>query len=106
MKTTVAILIALVFVFATCKNNQPADRKLIIQPDPTAMLVPDSLKYLLPVLDSVWYRDQLYRFDLNSGSLKEQQIKGKAFRKNAEKVRAFDQQNLVIVEEILKKHGG
>ena len=66
MKTTIPVLIILLFVFATCKNKQQSERKLVLHPDPGALLVPDSLRYLLPVLDSVWYRDQLYRHDLNN----------------------------------------
>ena len=105
MKLYFPIGVFFLFVFATCRqvNNRIPD--LIITPDPSAMLVPDSLRYLLPILDSVWYRDQLYRHHLNSGTDKEQKKKNEEFKKVQELVTEWDKKNMQIIDTIIAKHG-
>ena len=97
---TISLLSMIIFI--ACKTNKLLNRELVIYPDPTAILVPDSLKHLIPILDSVWYRDQFYRYDLKTISLKDQR---KEFERNAAKVREWDAKNLAIVEEIIQKYG-
>ena len=105
MHFTVIRSCLLLLLFAACKSQKTAERRLIIYPDPSTRFISDSFRHLLPILDSIWYRDQFYRYDLYSGSKKEQQKKSKAFKKNGDKVREWDAMNLSIVEGIISKHG-
>lgn len=105
MKYRIFFFSILLFAFTTCKNEKTSEAGLILKPDPTAMLAPDSLRYLLPVLDSVWYRDQLYRYNLNKGSSREQQKRNKEFKKVGALVRKLDRKNLEVVESIIQKYG-
>jgi len=74
-------------------------------PDPTAALVSDSLKYLLPILDTVLLRDLEYRISMQGKSKKQQQRIRKEIASNAGKIAENDKKNLQIVESIISKHG-
>lgn len=74
-------------------------------PDPTAALVSDSIKYLLPILDTVLLRDQEYRISMQGKSKKQQQRIRKEIASNAGKIAENDKRNLQIVESIISKHG-
>ncbi len=92
-------------ILAACKSQKTAERSLVIYPDPSTLTITDSFRHLLPILDTIWYRDQFFRYDLYSGSKKEQQKKSKAFKKNGDKVREWDAMNLSLVDEIISKYG-
>lgn len=78
---------------------------MLKMPDPTAALVSDSLKYLLPILDTVLLRDQEYRISMQGKSKKQQQRIRKEIASNAGKIAENDKRNLQIVESIISKHG-
>ena len=102
MKIFFLALLAFCFCFATCKpepNNLP-EAKWFEFPDITALHTPDSLKYLLPVLDSVFKKDQYYRNTNNDFS--KQTYSKKLLRETQAK---WDKENLETVELILQKHG-
>jgi hypothetical protein len=102
MKTIILALVAFCCCFATCKpepNNLP-EAKWIEFPDITALHTPDSLKYLLPILDSVFKKDQYYRNTYNDFS--KQTYSKELLRKTQAK---WDKENLETVEMILQKHG-
>lgn len=94
-----------ILFYATCKNKQnewdkewEARKALLLMPDPTAVFVPDSLRYLLPILDSVHVKDQEYRFLLRQKPKKVPQYIRKKIAEN-------DIKNLEVVEGIIRKHG-
>jgi hypothetical protein len=103
MKQVFLSLILLVFIFATCKSKDPRQENPALRmPDPTAFYTADSLRYLLPILDSVLIRDQQYRYnvkDKKSGS------RETSSSKHVKEIQANDRLNLRIVEDIIKKHG-
>jgi hypothetical protein len=102
MKNIFLALMAFCFCFATCKSepsNLP-EAKWIELPDITAFHTPDSLKYLLPVLDSVFKKDQYYRNSNNDFS--KQTFSKQLLRETQAK---WDKENLETVEMILQKHG-
>jgi len=74
-------------------------------PDPASVFVADSLKYLLPILDSVLLRDQEYRIPMQGKSKKEQERIRKQIAANTQKITESDKKNLAIIEEIINKHG-
>lgn len=92
-------------LLAACNSQKSTERSLVIYADPTAQFIPDSFKHLLPILDSIWYRDQFYRYDRGTGSKKERKIERKEFKKNGDNIREWDALNLVMVEEIISKYG-
>lgn len=105
MYLTVIRSCLLLLLFAACKSQKTAERRLIIYPDPSIKYIPDTFRHLLPILDSIWYRDQFYRYDLVTSSTKKQNEKSKTFRKNAERVKEWDALNLSMVEDIISKYG-
>jgi hypothetical protein len=105
MKCLSLILIT-VFAFSTCKNKKlPPETSLKIVPDFTTWAIPDSYRVLLPILDSVWYRDQLYRHELNKGDKEEQNIRRKIFNQRSKIVDSLEKINLTIIDSIVKKYG-
>lgn len=86
----------LVFLIA-CKavTDNPDPPEISRSTDFLRQKVADSLKYLIPVLDSVFYRDQLYRGKKNR----------KMFLKYKDKVRSLDSLNLLIVDSIVNRYG-
>jgi hypothetical protein len=107
MRNPLVLLLFGIFVFATCKTNKqaPIEHPLTLIPDVTTWGTPDSLKHLLPILDSVWYRDQMYRHELHKGTKQEQVERLKVFKKRSKIVDSLDQLNLRIVEDILQHYG-
>ena len=71
-------------------------------PDPTAGGVHDSLKYLLPILDSVLLDDQRYRSSMIQATKNKSR---KDFLNFEKKIQQLDEKNLEIVTEIIEKHG-
>lgn len=85
------------FVLVACKTvgDKPDPPDIDVAKDFFRPKVADSLKHLIPILDSVFYRDQLYRGKKNR----------KYFLANGDKVKAIDSLNLIIVDSIIKKYG-
>ena len=78
LKTNSLTMKALLFclaILAACKNHPPPANKVIeakdvftSMKDPFLSFIPDSLKHFIPIFDSVFIHDQLYR-SLNDESL-------------------------------------
>jgi len=100
------LLMASVFVFATCKNRKPPpETPLSMIPDFTTLGIPDSFRALLPILDTVWYHDQLYRHELNKGDKSEQAVRRKIFNQRYRIVDSLDKVNLKIIDILVQKYG-
>lgn len=91
----VAITILLSATSMVGCQSKEREGKPILTPemDPFRAGVPDSLKYLLPILDSVFYSDQKYR----QGS--------QSINKFKNEVGNTDSENLKIVIPIIEKYG-
>jgi len=95
------LLICLLFL-AACKNHPPPANKIIeakdvftSMKDPFLNFIPDSLKHFIPIFDSVFVQDQLYR-SLNDESL---------LLKNKTQQHRLDSINQVIVFNFLDTYG-
>lgn len=87
-----------IFFLAACKHivkAKPSAKKFNWHTMPELMKVPDSLKYLIPVFDTIICDDQKFR-EVNNIALL---IENKAEQDH------LDSQNLVKVEYILSKYG-
>src|SRR4051794_6865535 len=104
MKRLLSFLCPLTLFLFACTNEKPKPNPLLF-PDPTALFVTDSLKYLLPILDSVLANDQKYRYGMNLGSTEERDEKMQQFNRHAKEIRATDQKDLEVVKAIIAKHG-
>lgn len=93
-------------VFSQEKNtlNQHTNSTLdlLISLDLKRQNIKDSLKYLIPILDSVYERDQRFRAKTLNESGEEQMS---IFLSNAKLTHRLDSINISIVENILNKHG-
>jgi hypothetical protein len=89
------LLIVLPFMFFSCNGQEKKAPELTPEIDFLRLGVPDSLKYLLPILDSVLKRDQKYRKGNNPDTL----------LRYSKEIRYIDSINLVIVEPIIKRYG-
>ena len=106
MKVKLITILSFFFLMATCKNKNAVgiDHLLLIK-DPTAYGIADSLKYLIPILDSVFYNDQKFRYDAHLSTESEKKAHVKAFLANRNEIEKIDQRNLQIVKGIIEKHG-
>jgi hypothetical protein len=95
------------FSFSTCSQHED---NVELPPiawnefsDFTALTTPDSLKYLLPILDTVHKRDQYYRsyFSPNNNL----QLTNAQKAKVEKLITKYDKENLKIVSNIIDKHG-
>jgi hypothetical protein len=99
-------LIIFYLLFISCSQQRQqtdADKMfkwLASQKDPLANNVPDSLRYLLPVLDSVWYNDQKYRVGVSESVAKQKQ-----FLEHAKELQEISEKNIKIVSSVLHKYG-
>jgi hypothetical protein len=78
---------------------------LFLYKDITGFSTHDSLKYLLPILDSVLVSDQKYRYGMNQGSKKKQREMMEKMKNNSEEINSIQKKNLEIVTGIIDKHG-
>jgi len=67
--------------------------------------VHDSLKYLVPILDSVFISDQEYRWGMHLQPKEIQEQMQKAIKENETKIKATDERNIKIVTEVLDRYG-
>lgn len=105
MRFLLSSLLAATLLFTACKTREVyPDLKPLRTPDPTAFFVRDSLKYLLPVLDSVLLRDQRYRYGLDK-TKKDRANKARLLKNHAKEVDSLDNMNLRLLENIVTKHG-
>jgi len=97
----------LVSVVLSCKSRvvkkELPDLRSV--PDPMAANVHDSLKHLVPILDSVLISDQEYRWGIHLQPKAIQEKMQKAIKENEEKIKVTDKRNIKIVTEILDKYG-
>lgn len=75
--------------------------------DNSYFFVPDSLKYLIPILDSIRKVDQQYRGEIRSLSTVKQESEWsiKNFENKSTDVKLNDSLNLLVISEILDKYG-
>jgi len=86
----------LLLLFGSCNSSSQQFKKTVpVEIDYFRHFVHDSLKHLLPILDSVYYRDKLYRDN------KDKEI----FRNHSEEIRLFDSINLEVVKPIIDRYG-
>ena len=105
MRLFTFILTITLFCFATCKPNQEKlpEVKWIDFWDVTSLGTPDSLKYLLPILDSVYKKDQYYRTLVSATD--EENNHNFSNKLLWKKIEEWDRENLIVVEKIIAKHG-
>lgn len=102
------INISYLFIFLFCsackntKSEKESGLDILKMPDPTAAGVHDSLKYLLPILDSVLLDDQRYRTSMTKSAKNKNR---KDFLEFEKKIQQLDEKNLKIVTRIIGKHG-
>jgi hypothetical protein len=89
------LLFSTVMLFSGCKSQESPPPPIPPELDILRQDVPDSLKHLLPILDSVYYRDQLYR----GSDIKEISAHKK------ELIRINDSLNLLVIKPIINKYG-
>lgn len=108
------IIWILSFVFSTQLSfsqttNDSKENRLIsaTNHDPFSSSIPDSLKYLIPILDSVRTVDQKYRSNtISNPSSKKQTTKSwKSFENESEQIRISDSLNVLLVTKILDRYG-
>ena len=107
MKSPILCIIVLIFTCATCKQKQKTviDSRYMDFPDMTRLGVADSFKYLFPILDTVYKKDQLYRQALKMSLGNDNKKFAEEFYELRDTVKKWDRENLLVVEEILSKHG-
>lgn len=95
----------IIALFAACApiQKQLPERKWEDIWDPTSLRTPDSLKYLLSLLDTVYKKDQYYRRFLTPKPGEEQVDYPEDLL--WKKIGEWDKENLKVVEEIIAKHG-
>lgn len=97
MKFPFLVLLSL-FIMIGCKSQQKEHKSVgVLTPEIDFLRkgVHDSLKHLFPILDSVFYYDQLYRKNNNGDTIK----------KYSEKIREIDSINLKKIIPIIEKYG-
>jgi hypothetical protein len=101
----------LVFVFTITnviygQNEQddtlPSPFKILYAMDVYRTRAVDSLKYLIPILDSVWESDQKYRYHRANETAA---ASVERFNRHAKEIRYIDSVNVVIVTGILDRYG-
>jgi hypothetical protein len=95
------VLIAAIVVSAsTCKPKQPAtkpkaDYATFLQSDMSKVLVSDSFKFLLPVIDSILLDDQRYRY---GGDMKQ-------YFSNLKEQTRLDSVNVIKIKALVARYG-
>ncbi len=103
------VLLCNIFISACGQTPKDSDKsfKLVYAVDIYRKNVADSLKYLIPILDSVWESDQEYRYGtVNNPKGKVEQEKAmQRFQSHKKEVRDIDSINIIKVSSILDKYG-
>lgn len=75
--------------------------------DPFSQFIPDSLQYLIPILDSVRNVDQKYRSETiaNTSSKKQTKKSIELFQKRSDEIRKSDSLNVLLVTKIIDRYG-
>jgi len=89
------------------EDSVPSPFSLVYAIDLYRKSVADSLKYLIPVLDSILESDQKYRYGTNNNSKgkKEQEEAIQRFLQHKNEVRYIDSMNTLKVSAILDRYG-
>ncbi|HUS01490.1 MAG TPA: DUF6624 domain-containing protein [Chitinophagaceae bacterium] len=103
-------LIAFTTLYFSCNTKkQTSSNELLKQmmqlKDPMEAYVPDSLKYLIPILDTVFVTDQEYRYGMNQRTGKDSMKMMQEFVNHLKEINATTAKNIKIVSEILDKYG-
>jgi hypothetical protein len=99
LKNSTQLLGTIFFFLLISCTNKITDKKSEpkfpdFSSDPTRKNVVDSLKYLIPILDTVFFNDTKFR---KIGD-------DKLFAENKDKIKLLDKQNIIIVGNIIRKH--
>lgn len=108
MRIAHKIFFLFIILTATACSNKWEEiekRQFVLPFDPFRGYAPDSLKHLLPVLDSVLARDQRYRFLSLEKNNKIRNLAYEYVLKHKNDIIALDQENYRIVDSILNKYG-
>jgi hypothetical protein len=89
------LILSLGLSIISCKSTSPVPPVFKPELDFFRKNIPDSLKHLLPILDSVYYNDQLLRGKKNRDY----------FLKNKKLARSLDSVNILIVDSVVSKYG-
>ena len=99
----------LLTVLCSCSEKKHTSNDLLKQmmqlKDPMEDYVPDSLKYLIPILDSVFISDQEYRFGMNQKTGKDSTRMLEEFTNHSKEITVTSEKNVKIVSGILDKYG-
>lgn len=104
------ILLFLIMIASACGQNKTNSNKrfeFLYALDIYRANVADSLKYLIPILDSVLESDQEFRYGTvnNPGGKIEQEKALRTFRSHNKEVRYIDSINIIKVSSILDRYG-
>lgn len=86
------------FILVSCTAPKNQKKEVLVWPPPfgfDSVFIKDSLKHLMPILDSVYFHDQVYRRykDIDSG------------RKYRNEINRLDSLNLIKITPIIEKYG-
>jgi hypothetical protein len=97
----------LVFCLAYCRSRVAKKEvpDLNLMPDPLASHVHDSLKHLIPTLDSVLKSDQKYRWGIHLQPKEVQEDMKNRMKENAEEIKTVAEHNVRVVSDILDRYG-
>jgi hypothetical protein len=110
MRCTIVFLSLVLFCGCTANKNVAPNSPAFAEnwlkaKDPMDSFIADSLRYLIPVLDSVLISDQKYRSGINQKKGKELKKALKDISRHSEEIKAISQKNLETVTAILDKYG-
>jgi hypothetical protein len=101
------LITVIIFLGCACRNLNEKKQvpELDSIPDPLVASVHDSLKHLIPVLDSVLKSDQKYRWGLNLQTAEVQEKMRYEMKVHADEIKKKDEKNAKIITAILDKYG-
>jgi hypothetical protein len=120
LNAALGLLLATLFIFATCKNKQATTGKNLDNTDTLQKWlktlkagevyfgthdIPDSFKHLIPILDSMLLVDQKYRFGMNKPGTNEFKEREQWYHRHVATIEAADQANAKWADSVIARHG-
>lgn len=113
------LAVATLFIFATCRNKQATTGRNFDNTDTLRKWlkfvkagevfygtdVPDSLRHLVPILDSILLVDQKYRFGMNKPGTKEFQERAEWGYRNLAEIKAAERASARWADSVINRHG-
>jgi hypothetical protein len=109
--TTIVFLLSLFFHNSSYSQQSQSSKTnssiTNFKADPFSQFIPDSLQYLIPILDSVRNVDQKYRSETiaNTSSKKQTKKSIELFQKRSDEIRKSDSLNVLLVTKIIDRYG-